>query len=151
MDHPEENIVSPSLGSVIEVHGHSIGITSTVQAGPVLIEGYSVSDITQSVITERRILSQNGVMVVVVQLNKRYKTIEGEPEIFTKGFAYSQDGSEINYNLQRVIREATLANITMEGINWRNMKRAIIDNVGRYLSEKMKRTPLVIPIILSTK
>lgn len=151
MDHPEENIVIPSNGSVIELHNHDIGITSSVQAGPVLIEGYAVSDISQSILTERRILAQNGVMVIIIQLNRRFKNIEGDPEIFTKGFAYGQDNSEITYNLQRIIKESTLANITMEGINWRAIKKAVKDNVGRYLSEKIKRTPLILPIVISVK
>lgn len=151
MGHPEENIVIPSNGSVIEIHKHDMQITSNVTAGPVLIEGYAISDITQSILTERRILAQNGIMVVVVKLNRRYKSIEEDPEIFTKGFAYSQDNSELTYNLQRIIKESTIANITMEGINWRAIKKSIKDNVGRYLAEKMKRTPLIFPIIISVK
>lgn len=151
MGHRPEDIVIPSLGSVIEIDDKGIRVTGQVQAGAVLIEGYSISDMSQSVFTERRILAQNGMIVVVIEISKRLKTVTGEPDIISKGFACSKDSSELIFNIKKIAKQAALANITVNEVNWKAIKKAVKESVGSYVSEKVKRSPMIIPIIVSVR
>lgn len=151
MGMPKQNIIIPYLGAVIEVNKKKIEITRAVHAGPVLIEGFTTTDISPAVIFERRQMAQNGIVIILVTLNTRTKSIVGEPEIISKGFAYVHDSSEINFNLIRLAKEAVHNNITVTGINWRGIKKQIKDTGLRYISGKAQRTPLVLPIIVSSR
>lgn len=147
----ESSIITPSIGSVIEIGEKSIKEMASVQAGAVLIEGTTTEDVNPVIINDRRILAQNGIIIVVVQVSYRQRTIVSDPDIISKGFVVIKDSSDFMYNLKRAAKEAALNSITFEDFSWKNIKKGVRDSLSRYVFEKTKRNPLIVPVIVSVK
>jgi ribonuclease J len=148
---PEENIYIPDRGDVIEISGGEIKATEKVQAGNTLIDGIGVGDVGNIVLRDRRLLSQDGVLIVVVTLNKADRKIAAGPEIISRGFVYVRESEKLIEDSSVLVKETVEKNLTKEPFDWAGLKQDIRDSLNQYLYEKTKRRPMIMPIIMEVK
>ena len=145
---PKENVVIGENGSVIEVTEDKIKLTGKVQAGSVRVDGLGTGDIGDIVLRDRRLLSQDGVMIAVVTLDKENCRIVGMPDIVSRGFVYVRDNEELMDEARKKVTEA-LENCMHDGrMSWPLVKSTVRDVLGRFLFEKTRRRPMILPIIM---
>lgn len=145
---PSENIVIGENGNVIELTPFSFGVTAKIPAGKLLVDGLGVGDVGNIVLRDRRQLSQDGIMIVVVTLEKESCNILSGPDIVSRGFVYVREAEGLMEEAKVKVSDA-LEQCQMSGNNeWSVIKSAIRDSLGKFLYEKTRRRPMILPIIM---
>ncbi|MFB5660509.1 ribonuclease J [Alteribacillus sp. HJP-4] len=146
-----ENIFLLDKGDVVEFTNGKARLASKVASGNVLIDGLGVGDVGNIVLRDRRLLSEDGILVVVVTLNKKSGAIVSGPDIISRGFVYVRESEELLEEANKKV-SATLEKCMSENVNeWSSLKSSIRDVLSRYLYEKTKRRPMILPIIMEVK
>jgi ribonuclease J len=148
MGMPEENILTGVNGSVIELTKKSAKSTGTVTAGKILVDGLGVGDVGNIVLRDRKHLSEDGLIVVVVAIDKKTaKTVSG-PDIVSRGFVYVRESEDLMVGARKavlkVLKECEAKKIT----DWSTMKAKIKEGLRNYIYEKIKRNPMILPVIM---
>jgi ribonuclease J len=145
---PEENVLIPENGGVIEVTRNNIRRNGSVNAGQVFVDGLGVGDVGNIVLRDRKHLSQDGILTVVVTLSKENNSIIAGPDIISRGFVYVRESEGLMDGakdiVKDVLRECEESNIT----DWASLKTKVRDELRSYLYEKTKRKPMILPIIM---
>ncbi|MGG0938133.1 ribonuclease J [Brevibacillus centrosporus] len=145
---PEENIFLLDNGDTVEISGGRARYGPKVQAGNVLIDGLGVGDVGNIVLRDRKLLSQDGILVVVVTLSKQNGTILSGPDIISRGFVYVRESEELLDEANRIVTQ-TLVKCMEENVNeWSSLKNNVKEALGRYLYEQTRRRPMILPIIM---
>ncbi|MGG7144942.1 ribonuclease J [Clostridium nigeriense] len=145
---PEGNVLIPENGGVIEVTRNNIRRNGSVNAGQVFVDGLGVGDVGNIVLRDRKHLSQDGILTVVVTLSKENNSIIAGPDIISRGFVYVRESEGLMDGakdiVKDVLRECEESNIT----DWASLKAKVRDELRSYLYEKTKRKPMILPIIM---
>ena len=145
---PKENIVIAENGSVIELTKNSIGINGKVPAGKVLVDGLGVGDVGNIVLRDRRQLSQDGIMIVVVTIDKEKCHVVSGPDIVSRGFVYVREAEGLMDEAKDKVQLA-LEKCEENGVSeWSAIKSTVRDSLGRFLYERTRRRPMILPIIM---
>jgi ribonuclease J len=144
----EEQILIPDRGDVVEVHNDKITISGKVPSGNVLIDGIGIGDVGNIVLRDRRFLSQDGILIVVVTLTRQDKRIAAGPEIISRGFVYVRESEKLMEESSKLVRTIVEKNLSKPAFDWATLKQNIRDDLNRYLYEKTKRRPMILPIIM---
>ncbi|MBQ7317407.1 MAG: ribonuclease J [Phascolarctobacterium sp.] len=145
---PRENIVIAENGSVIELTKNGIGINGKIPSGKVLVDGLGVGDVGNIVLRDRRQLSQDGIMIVVVTLDHESCTVVSGPDIVSRGFVYVREAEDLMDEAREKVQSA-LDRCEAGGVSeWSSIKSAIRDSLGRFLYERTRRRPMILPIIM---
>ena len=145
---PKENIVIAENGCVVELTRNSIGIAGRIPAGKVLVDGLGVGDVGNIVLRDRKQLSQDGIMIVVVTIEKETCRVVSGPDIVSRGFVYVREAEGLMDNARDKV-QAALERCEENGVSeWSAIKSAIRDSLGRFLYEKTRRRPMILPIIM---
>ena len=145
---PKENIVIAENGSVIELTKNSIGINGKVPAGKVLVDGLGVGDVGNIVLRDRRQLSQDGIMIVVVTIDKENCHVVSGPDIVSRGFVYVREAEGLMDDAKDKVQLA-LEKCEENGVSeWSAIKSTVRDSLGRFLYERTRRRPMILPIIM---
>jgi len=143
---PRENIFVAEIGNVIEFTRHGAKLANNVTAGRVFIDGLGIGDIGNSVMKERSLLSQDGILIIILALNSATDTILAGPDVVTRGFVYVRESNVMLDEVKAITRE-TIARSLQNGIHETNLlQNRVRDAVSRHLYNKTKRRPMVIPI-----
>ncbi|WP_408954482.1 ribonuclease J [Natroniella sp. ANB-PHB2] len=144
---PVENIFIPDLGDKIELTPEEGRINGSVKAGRVLIDGLGVGDVGNIVLRDRRVLSENGILMVVVTINSQGKVLSG-PDIISRGFVYIRESEKLiedaTRKVEKALKECEQNNIT----EWSVLKSEIKNALNSYLYNKIRRKPMILPIIM---
>lgn len=145
---PKGNIVIATNGSKVEVTKSSAKVKGKVNAGATLVDGLSVGDIGHIVLKDRQQLSQDGVVIVVFALDKETGKVLSGPDIVTRGFVYSRDSDEIlnEANEQIKVKLKEFENSAIK--DWTVIKNSVRDVAGKFFYNRIKRTPVILPIIM---
>ncbi|MBR5857645.1 MAG: ribonuclease J, partial [Phascolarctobacterium sp.] len=145
---PKENIVIAENGSVIELSKEGINVSGKIQSGKVLVDGLGVGDVGNIVLRDRRLLSQDGIMIVVVTIDhETYQVVSG-PDIVSRGFVYVREAEDLMEDAREKVLSA-LDRCENNGVTeWSMIKSAIRDSLGRFLYERTRRRPMILPIIM---
>ena len=145
---PKENIVIAENGSVIELSKEGINVAGKIQSGKVLVDGLGVGDVGNIVLRDRRLLSQDGIMIVVVTIDhETYQVVSG-PDIVSRGFVYVREAEDLMEEAREKVLSA-LDRCEANGVTeWSMIKSAIRDSLGRFLYERTRRRPMILPIIM---
>ncbi|WP_078554583.1 ribonuclease J [Bacillus alkalicellulosilyticus] len=144
----EENIFLFDKGEVIEFTNGSGRKSGKVPSGNVLIDGLGVGDVGNIVLRDRRLLSKDGILVVVVTLNKQNSSIVSGPDIISRGFVYVRESEKLLEEANEIVA-STLKKCMTENVNeWSSLKSNVREVLGRFLYEKTKRRPMILPIIM---
>ncbi|GAA4701194.1 ribonuclease J [Brevibacillus fulvus] len=145
---PAENIFLLDNGDTVEITGGKARYGPKVHSGNVLIDGLGVGDVGNIVLRDRKLLSQDGILVVVVTLSKQNGTILSGPDIISRGFVYVRESEELLDEANRLVTQ-TLTKCMEENVNeWSSLKNSVKDALGRYLYEQTRRRPMILPIIM---
>ena len=149
LGYSDSDIALTQLGSRVELSSERMEFGERVEAGSVYIDGLGVGDVGQIVLRDRQQLAQDGVVVVVAALSKGkpYKILSG-PDIISRGFTFMKE-AEILVEGARKVVEATLeSQIQKEQMEWATLKSSIRDNLSKYLWDKTRRRPMILPVLL---
>lgn len=143
-----ENIIVAENGQVLEFTAQTASVGGRVTAGRILIDGLGVGDVGNIVLRDRKQLSQDGILIVVVTINKEASLIVAGPDIVSRGFVYVRESEELmeeaREKVKIVLDKCFEKNIT----DWATIKSQVRDTLGRYLYEKTRRRPMIMPIIM---
>lgn len=144
----DDRIAVIDKGEVIELNGDQIKVSSKVAAGNVLVDGNGVGDVGNIVLRDRKLLSQDGILIVVVTLNKAEKKVSAGPEIISRGFVYVPESEELMEESVKLVRGIVEKNLQKDFFDWTTIKQDMRDGLNQYLYEKTKRRPMILPIIM---
>jgi ribonuclease J len=144
----ESHIFLLEKGEVIEFHKQEASYGSKVYAGNVLIDGLGIGDIGNIVLRDRRLLSQDGILVVVVTLSKSRKELIAGPEIISRGFVYVRESEKLLIDATDIVKGIMQKCIQDQIVDWSSLKISIRDSLNQFLYEKTKRRPMILPIIM---
>ena len=145
---PKENILILSSGDVVEFGDEGAQIVDTVRTGAVFVDGLGVGDVGNVVMRDRQILSQDGMILVVLTLEAGSNRLLSGPDIITRGFVYVKESDELMEEMQEVL-EDTIMNLQDNGVtDWGKMKNSMKDALSGYVWKKMKRKPMILPVIM---
>lgn len=145
---PKENIVIGENGSIIELTKEDIRIAGKVQAGRVLIDGLGVGDVGNIVLRDRRQLSQDGIMIVVVTVDSVDCHVIAGPDIVSRGFVYVREAEDLMDEAKEKVQAALDKCEEQEITDWATMKGMVRDSLSKFLYEKTRRRPMILPIIM---
>ena len=144
----EENIFVMQTGQVLELDKNSAKITTTVPTGNVLVDGLGVGDVGNIVLRDRKHLSEDGLMIVVVTISKEEGKVLAGPDIISRGFVYVRESEDLMDGAKDVIK-SVLNECEEKNIKeWAYLKNNIKENLKEYLYTKTKRNPMILPIIM---
>lgn len=145
---PEENVFMLSNGCVFELDKDQGKIVSKIPSGNILVDGLGVGDVGNIVLRDRKHLSEDGLMVVVVSMSKDTGKVVSGPDIISRGFVYVRESEDLMDGAREVIKKSleTCENKNMR--EWSYLKNTIKDELRNYLYEKTKRNPMILPIIM---
>lgn len=135
-------------GDIVEYKNGKMRMSGRVQAGNVLIDGIGVGDVGNIVLRDRKLLSQDGIFIVVVTLNRAQKKIASGPEILSRGFVYVRESEALMLEASEIARNVIEKYVGKDTFEWTNIKQEIRDTLNTYLFQKTKRRPMIIPIIM---
>lgn len=145
---PRENIFLVDIGTVLELTHNSCKVAGTVTAGRVLVDGLGVGDVGNIVLRDRKHLSQDGLIVVVVTISRETGGVIAGPDIISRGFVYVRESEELIEQARQVVKE-TLDRCEQQNItDWATLKTNIKNELRDFLYEKTKRNPMILPIIM---
>lgn len=143
-----DNIFILDNGDVVELDASNARLAAKVTAGMVMIDGLGVGDVGNIVLRDRKLLSQDGILVVVVTLSKTNGAILSGPDIISRGFVYVRESEALLDEANKIV-ETTLVRMVSDNINeWSSLKTAVRDALGRFLYEQTRRRPMILPIIM---
>lgn len=143
-----DNIVIPDIGDIVAVTGRKIAKAGTARGGGVLVDGLGVGDVGNIVLKDRLELSSEGILLIVLGMDRTSGTISSGPEIISRGFIYTgaETSFELMDELRSVVRSA-LKNIDFKDFSMNQVRVSIVKAVRGYLGRKIKRRPMVLPIV----
>lgn len=146
---PPENIFMMEIGKVLELSSDSAKINGSVTSGRVLVDGLGVGDVGSIVLRDRKLLSQDGLIVVVITIEKESGQLLAGPDIISRGFVYVREAEDLIEESRDVIKN-TLAKFesSKNRNDWSAKKGQIKDELRDFLFEKTKRKPVILPIIM---
>jgi len=147
---PKENIIIAEIGNVIETDGATMKVVSQVPAGRVLVDGLGVGDVGSIVLRDRKHLAQDGLIIIVIGIERSTNEIVAGPDIISRGFVYVRESEELMVEARGLLTD-TLANCSASELReWNSLKGKLRDELSDYIYQKTKRSPMILPIIMET-
>ncbi|MEK4253214.1 ribonuclease J1 [Ureibacillus sp. FSL K6-2830] len=146
-DVPAENTFVMENGDVLALSSNEAYIAGRIPSGDVYIDGSGIGDIGNIVLRDRRILSEEGLVIVVVSVDMKQQKIVAGPDIISRGFVYMRESATLITEAQKMLADH-LAEMIQEKSQWTELKNEITDILSPYLFEKTKRRPMILPIIM---
>jgi ribonuclease J len=144
----KENILLVDNGYVIELNSDECYIAGRVPAGNVFVDGVTVGDVGQVVIRDRQLLARDGVLLVVVTLDKSSGQMVAGPDIVTRGFVYAAESTQLLEDTKEKVRAALVQQNSSVSPDWNYINKKIRDSVGQFLYEQTRRRPMVLPVVV---
>lgn len=148
---PKENIFMINSGDVLELSSESAQVVSQVTHGGILVDGLGVGDVGNIVLRDRQNLAQDGIIIVVLTLERYTNQLLAGPDIVSRGFVYIRESENLMEEAQQVVDDAVYECLDNKVSDWAKIKNVIRDSLGNYLWKKMKRSPMILPIIMEVE
>jgi len=145
---PKENTIIMNSGDVLELGNDSCEITGHVQNGGILVDGLGVGDVGNIVLRDRQNLSENGIIIVVLTLEKYSNQLLAGPDIVSRGFVYVRESEDLMDEAKTIVSEAVEECLKRNVSDWGKIKNVIKESLSDYLWKRMKRDPIILPIIM---
>lgn len=142
----KENIFILQSGNVLELSREQAGITGQVKAKEIFIDGLGIGDIGNIVLRDRQYLSENGLIIVVVAIDKASRQVVSGPDVVSRGFIYVREADVLMEKIRHLVKESVDKCID-QNMTDKKIKMAINDNLNEFLWKELKRQPLILPII----
>ncbi|MEE1031253.1 MAG: ribonuclease J [Ruminococcus sp.] len=144
----KDNIFILSSGDVIEMDEESAQVTGKVHTGAILVDGLGVGDVGNIVLRDRQHLAEDGIMIVVLTLEKYSNQLLAGPDIVSRGFVYVRESEDLMGQAKSIVEDAIDSCLDRRISDWGKMKSVIKDSLGEFLWKRTKRKPMILPIIM---
>ena len=144
----KKDIFVMRLGEVLEVNKNEAKVTGMVPVGQIMVDGLGVGDVGNIVLRDRKHLSQDGLMVVVVSMDREMGTVLSGPDIISRGFVYVREAENLMDEARACVLDALLKCEEKNVTSWNYIKGVIKDTLKNYIWQKTKRSPMILPIIM---
>ena len=148
---PKKNVFLMESGDVLSIGKEDAKVVGKVPAGSVLVDGLGVGDVGNIVLRDRQNLAENGIIIVVLTLEKYTNQILAGPDIVTRGFVYVRESENLIENAKVVVTEALEECLSRRNADWGKIKMVVKDSLGEYIWKTMKRNPMILPIIMEVE
>ena len=145
---PKENIFVLASGNVLELDSQSAQVTGTVHTGAILVDGLGVGDVGNIVLRDRQHLAEDGIMIVVVTLERHSNVVLAGPDIVSRGFVYVRESEDLMDHAREVVENALDSCLERNITDWGKIKTVIKDALSEFLWKRTKRSPMILPIIM---
>ena len=148
LGYSNDNIFILKSGNVLEMDEHSAAVTGSVHTGAILVDGLGVGDVGNIVLRDRQHLAEDGIMIVVMTLERHSNVVLAGPDIVSRGFVYVRESEDLMDHAREVVEQA-LDGCLEKGItDWSKIKAAVKDALSAYVWKRTKRSPMILPIIM---
>jgi ribonuclease J len=144
----KENALLVNSGDVVSLDEDSCQVTDHVACGSILVDGLGVGDVGNIVLRDRQNLAQNGIIVVVLTLEKHSNQLLSGPDIVSRGFVYVRESEDLLEEAHSVVADAVADCLDRHVSDWGKIKNIIKDSLSDFLWKRMKRNPMILPIIM---
>ncbi len=151
LGYDNEHIFIAKSGDVIELGEEKAAITGKVPTGAILVDGLGVGDVGNIVLRDRQNLAENGIIIVVLTLEKYSGQLVAGPDIVTRGFVYVREAEELLDEARAIVTDSVQTCMDKNITDWSKIKNIIKDDLSEYLWKKMKRNPVILPIIMEAQ
>ena len=148
---PKENIFILSSGDVLEIDNESAAVTSRVQTGTILVDGLGVGDVGNVVLRDRQHLAEDGIMIVVLGLNRYSGQLVSGPDIVSRGFVYVRESDALMEEAKEIIDVGVEGCLDRGITDWGKIKSTIKESLSEFVWKKTKRRPMILPIIMEVE
>ena len=148
LGYDKEDVIIAKSGDVIELSDEKAAIVGKVHTGAILVDGLGVGDVGNIVLRDRQNLAENGIIIVVLTLEKYTGQLVAGPDIVTRGFVYVREAEELLDEARAIVTDSVLRCLDKNITDWSKIKNIIKDDLSEYLWKKMKRNPMILPIIM---
>lgn len=145
---PRENVLMVENGDVMEFNHKGLNLGKTVQAGDVLVDGLGIGDVGNIVLRDRKWLSEDGLMIVVVTLSKDTGRVVAGPDIVSRGFVYVRESGDLMDDAKKVVEKSIHDLNKKQRADWNTLKGAIKSDLKEFVFREIKRRPMILPIIM---
>ncbi|NLZ82735.1 MAG: ribonuclease J [Clostridiales bacterium] len=144
----KDNIFLIRSGDVLTISKEKGGVTGKVQAQGILVDGLGVGDVGNIVLRDRQHLSENGLIIVVLSLEKHSNQVLAGPDIVSRGFVYVRESEDLMEEARIVVSKAVDKALAKNNADWGKIKAEIKDSLSDFIWKKTKRNPMILPIIM---
>lgn len=148
---PKENTIVLSSGDVLEIDEHHAAFVGKVQAQGIMVDGLGVGDVGNIVLRDRQHLSENGLIIIVLTLEKYTNQLLAGPDIVSRGFVYVRESEFLMDEAKNIVYAALERCLDNQVSDWSKIKTEIKDSLSDYLWKKMKRNPMILPVIMEVE
>ncbi len=144
----KKNIFVLQSGDVLELNEKSASVTGHVPTGAVLVDGLGVGDVGTIVLRDRQRLAEDGIMIIVIALERRSNRLMAGPDIVSRGFVYVRESEDLMDECRHVVEHSLDAAMDKKITDWSRLKNMVKDDLSDFLWKKTKRSPMLLPIIM---
>ena len=145
---PKENVFILTSGDVLELNQESAAVTGKVHVGAIMVDGLGVGDVGNIVLRDRQHLSEDGIIIVVLTLEKHGNQLLAGPDIVSRGFVYVRESEDLMGEARVVVEDALDDCLSHRVSDWGKIKNVIKDSLGGFVWKRTQRRPMILPIIM---
>ena len=149
-DIPKENTFVLGNGDIVSIKNGVAKLAGSIQANDIYVDGNRIGDVSGAVIRDRKIMSNDGIVVVISNIDTINNKLLGTPNITTRGFVLVNENEELLKKLEEISKTAINSKLT-EQINYADIKNEIITELSNYIFDKTGRKPIILPVIMDIK
>ena len=146
-----ECILIPKKGTTMAYEHGDFVPSGAVSAGDVLIDGNAIGDVGNVVLRDRKVLSEDGIFIVAITVNRREKKIVAKARVHTRGFVYLKKSRDILRESSELINQTVENYLQGEEFDWADLKGKVRDSLAKYLFDQTKRRPAILPVVMEAK
>ncbi|UQS85510.1 ribonuclease J [Apilactobacillus apisilvae] len=144
----KNNVFITNKGDVLEYDGNKIHHGNSVDAGNTMIDGIGIGDIGNIVLRDRKVLSEDGIFIVVVTIDRKKKLIISKPKITSRGFIYVKTNKDLMNDASQIVSKTIQSNLDNKEFDWSHLKQAVREQISHFLFDETKRRPVILPVIM---
>ena len=146
-----ENIFIPKRGSIMEYDHGDFVPAGAVSAGDVMIDGNAIGDVGNIVLRDLKVLSEDGIFIVALTVNRKEKKIISKAKVHTRGFVYVKKSRDILRESSDIINKTVEDYLAQDSFDWGELKGAVRDSLAKYLFDQTKRRPAILPVVMEVR
>lgn len=151
LGYDKDHVIIAKSGDIIELNDEKAEIVGKAHTGAIFVDGLGVGDVGNIVLRDRQNLAENGIIIVVLTLEKYSGQLIAGPDIVTRGFVYVREAEELLNEAKAIVTDSVLRCLDKNITDWSKIKNIIKDDLSEYLWNKIKRNPVILPIIMEAQ